>query len=89
MEEFLRNILFGINLFYPLLFLSFGIFVYSVFKRSWLWMLASCIIILPNVLYLTYFPFPLNLSVLYVVLQLVIFISFYLKSKKGKGMAIN
>lgn len=89
MEEFLRNILFGINLFYPLLFLSFGIFVYSLFKRSWLFVLASFFIILPNVLYLTYFPFPLNLSVIYVVIQLVLIISFYLNSKKGKGMAIN
>ena len=89
MEEFLSNILFSINLFYPLLFLSIGIFVYSVVKRSWLLLLASSFIILPNVLYLTYFPFPLNLAVLYVVIQLILLISFYLNSKKGKGMEIN
>jgi len=89
MEEFLGTILFGINLFYPLLFLSFGIFVYSVFKRSWLWVLASFFVILPNVLYLSYFPFPLNLSVIYVVIQWVLIINFYLNSKKGNGMAIN
>lgn len=79
MEEILRDILFGINLFYPFLLLSVMIFTYSIYKRSWIWMCLSSIITIPHVLYLLHFPFPLNLSLIYFGLQVLFMLRFYIK----------
>jgi hypothetical protein len=85
LEDMLGRLLFGLNFFYPLLFISVVVFAVAVFIRSWLWMLISFLFLLPNALYLAYFPLPLKLALFIPFLQFILVVKFYLmKTRREK-----
>lgn len=59
MEGIMGVLLGPLSLFYPLLVASAITFVYALIKRSWIWMLASAILLYPDAWFFSgYPPFP-------------------------------
>lgn len=84
LEEILFKLLFGLNFFYPLLFTSVILFVYAIFKQSWVWMLISGILLFPNALFLFIDPLPFKLAIFIPLIQVILTIIFRMKRIRSK-----
>ena len=83
LEEVLYKVLFGINMFYPLLIISVIVSVFAITRRSSVWMLIGGILLLPSGLYLIYFGSPFHYAIIIPLIQLALAVIFYRIKSKG------
>ena len=81
MEAILGILLGPLSLFYPLLMASILTFIYSIIKRSWIWMLLSSILLYPNAWFFSQYP-PFPWAIFVPLIQVVLAILFYLRTRK-------
>lgn len=85
LEEMMGGLLGTLVLFYPLLVASVITFIYALFKRSWIWMLVSGILLYPDAWFFSGYP-PFPWAKFVPLIQIILALLFYL-SKRNKAIA--